>query len=110
MIKNMNGFSFSAFHWLVIAFIIGPVLVPLFFWFVLRKRDLLNLYRVARVFRFALAALACVLIVMDFLNHRNGGAEAAGGILGRVLVIYLLCRRWDRRPKVPAAEVTTPGH
>jgi len=80
----------------ILLLFLSPIFVPLFLWYIKKNRDS-KIYKVARGFRILIAILILLTIVTIF-NHKIGDPfEVMGAVLGKILIAYLLCKRWNKK-------------
>jgi hypothetical protein len=72
--------------------IFPPILVPLLFWFGLKKKES-KVYKPMRYWRYVVAALIVLVAAMK-LSKGGNPAELLGAMGAYVLMIYLLCKKW----------------
>ena len=87
----------------VIFLCISPIVVPLFMWFVLKKRES-KIYKIMRFFRYLLAALSVMVMVMNFMKSQNF-YESIGGAFANLLIAYLLCKKWKTKEETEEAPI-----
>jgi hypothetical protein len=83
-------------HMIVVILFIGPIVVPLFCWFVLKIRHS-PIFKISRVIRLILALFSSILVGFELYRWKSTGMspEFVGQIIGQITVIWLLARRWD---------------
>lgn len=93
--------SVSIWHWivvLVILFLFIPVIVSPIVWFATKDPNN-KVLKILYWIRFALGLLALVSIIPMMMEGGMGGAETIGAISGRLVVVWLLMRRWAKPKK-----------
>lgn len=96
---------------LSLALIFVPIVVPLFMWYILKKREskLYGVMRGCRIFVavLILIAFARTLFTTDF-DSSNAGSMAAGGVIGQAIIAYLLMKKWHKKNEKTDGNKVTP--
>jgi ABC-type Na+ efflux pump permease subunit len=101
--------SISIWHWIVILvmlFLFIPIIVSPIVWFATKDPNN-KVLKILYWIRFTLGVLALVSIIPLALDGGSmGGPELIGAISGRLVVVWLLMRRWAK-PKKEEDEVVS---
>jgi hypothetical protein len=94
---------------LVIIFLVFPIVVPLFYWYILKKRD-------SRVFTFSrylrrFWSLVVLLLVTNtiYKNLPNFSFEVIGQVLSQIIIAFLLWKRWVKAAEKENSEMNSPS-
>lgn len=74
---------------------LAPIFVPLFMWYVLKRRES-KVYTISRYARFVIAALALAAGAMNMMKSQNV-FEGLGALAANVLIAYLLSKKWQKQ-------------
>jgi ABC-type Na+ efflux pump permease subunit len=98
----------SIWHWIVILimlFLFIPIIVSPIVWFATKDPNN-KVLKILYWIRFALGLMTLVSIIPLAMDSGMGGAETVGAIIGRLVVVWLLMRRWVK-PKSEEYEVVS---
>jgi hypothetical protein len=81
---------------LVIIFLVFPIVIPLFYWYILKNRES-KIFAISRYLRrfWSLAVIFLVTITI-YKNLPNFSFELIGQIFSQLIIAFLLWKRWAK--------------